>query len=220
MSGMTPWLWGPMAWRAIHGAAARYDNRKTVQRDADIFLLVLMRFAWVLPCVHCRDSYIRFLAFMGCENMRIWFSKQNVEDLVIQLHNLVNKKLGRAKFDIAIAKRRSAVWHSQFRPGEFIGLLFVIALNYKSCGEDHKQNRYTRFFDVLPDFALGLGEERLAGALEHVRISLKELDEMTFDETFQDVLLKALHHAYELWMGKRAPTLDVLVERYGMCRAS
>lgn len=219
MSGMTPWLWGPMAWRMIHGAAHRYDGLDTVGRDADIFLLVLMRLAWVLPCVHCRESYVRFLSKMGCENMRAWFAKKRVEYLVIKLHNLVNAKLGRPKFDAEIAKRRAAVWHSQFRPGEFIGLLFVIALNYVTCGEDHKQQRYTRFFEVLPDFALGLGEERLAGALEHVRLELKGLDRVTFEETFQETLLEALHHAYELWMGKRAPELSVLVERYGMCRA-
>lgn len=220
MAGMVPDVWGPMAWRAIHGAAHRFDtNEGATARDADLFVLFLLRLAFVLPCVHCRDSYVRFLAKLGAEGMVTHFQRQRVREFAVTLHNLVNAKLGKPHHSLRVAVLRDKVWSVGFCARDFVGLLLIVALNYVNNGEADKQRHYRLFFHALPDFALAIDEPRLAAALEHVREVTDGVRRRLPTETYQDLLVAALHKALLLLDGASAPPIDVVIERYNLCRS-
>lgn len=220
MSGMIPAVWGPMTWRPIHGAAHRFDTLEGIQdRDADIFVLMLLRLAFVLPCLHCRESYVQFLAKIGSEGMITFFKEKQVRTFAVHLHNLVNRKLNKPLHSLKVAALRDKVWSVGFNAREFLGLLFIIALNFVNNGEADKQRNYRLFFHVLPDFVLAVDEPGLAAALEHVREVVDGIRLRLPPETYQTELVHALREALEILEGS-APPIEELVERYNLCRSS
>ena len=217
-------VWGPMAWRCIHGAAHRYDTA-TGANDfgtASIFSLFLLRLAWVLPCVYCRESYtdnIREYEIPNASGVRPidwFFGNRQVRRLAMQLHDFVNRKLGKPLLDnYELVVRRSTVWSAEFTPREFFGLLFLIALNFSSNGEPGKHGNYHRFYSIVPDFCHSLGHEMLGVALD---AGLEPL--VSRPETMrQDTLVAALYDAYKIWAGDREVlTLDEIYDRYTLCK--
>ena len=88
----------------------------------------------------------------------------------MELHNQVNIKLGKPIIDnYELVVRRSTVWSAEFTPREFFGLLFIIAINYNSNGEELKAGHYFRFFTILGELCFSLGYEMLGGALHAAR---------------------------------------------------
>lgn len=222
-SGMIPGIWGPMVWRFIHRAAHEYDTATHAlsERDALVFCLFLIRLAWVLPCSHCRVSYTDYLrSFLqvdenGGRRINAYFQQRAVRRLAVEIHDLVNQKLGKPVFaNLELDRRRSAVWSSEFLEPEFFGILFIIAINYRSNGEPEKETHHRRFFELLPDLCMSLGHLRLAASLEAV-----ELGNITPFE--QEMLVNGLYEALVLWTGRRdrVPALSVLVDRYTLCRS-
>jgi hypothetical protein len=211
-----------MAWRAIHGMAHRYDTAAAPQTadDARIFCLFLLRLAWVLPCVYCRESYTDNIRWYeepdphtGRPRTDLYFARRQARRLAMELHNQVNVKLGKPIIDnYELVVRRSTVWSVEFLPREFFGLLFIIAINYNSNGEPGKEGHYYRFYTVLPDLCVSLGYDMLGAALE------AGLGDMEPGFT-QEWLVQALYTAYTLWAGERdTMTLDEIYDRYTLCK--
>ena len=219
--GMIPSIWGPMAWRAIHGMAHRYDTapEPLSADDARLFCLFLLRLAWVLPCVYCRESYTDNIRWFeqpdhtGQPRTDQYFRKRHVRRLAMELHNQVNVKLNKPVMEnYELVLRRSAVWSIEFLPREFFGLLFIIAINYNSNGEPGKARHYYHFFTILPDLCVTLRHEMLGAALE---AGLEALSE----DFSQEALVEALYHAYTLWAGEREiMSLDAVYDRYTLCK--
>jgi hypothetical protein len=220
MAGMAPAIWGPMAWRLIHGAAHIYDTQEVApsSTDADIFSLFLMRIAWVLPCAPCRASYMDHLMYLGRPSVDAYFQERDARGLGVILHDFVNHKLGKPIFgDADTAARRSCVWSPEFTDHEVFGLLFVIGLNYDSNQEPDKEMHYRQFFEILPDFCHLLGHAKLAAALGSFRIHLGRQGRFT-----EQRLVEMLHRAFVLWSDGAAstPSLSDVVGRYNLCRGA
>ena len=238
---MAPSVWGPMVWRLMHGAAHRYDTQETPPGQADryAFQLFLINCAWVLPCVYCRESYLEYVrqactdqAPQGTSEMARHFGERRVQELVCYFHNCVNKKLQKPPFDdsdnYALAKRRSYVWSSEFLEDEMLGVMFIVALNYRSNGEGSKQTHYADFFRTLPDFLLSLGKPTLAAAVEAIPPPWMHARS---GADMQGALVDCVYNIYRLYHHnnaanshtqqgrRRVDTKSELIERYTMCRS-
>ena len=222
-SGMIPFLWGPIAWRQIHGMAHQFDTRPQVDmRVADLFILFLIELAWVLPCKTCRTSYSGYLNqylernSFGKRGIDAFFEQHNVQRFAFDLHNTVNLKLGKPIAEnFELVTRRSELWCVEFLPRELFGLLFIIVLNYAGNSEPDKEKHHRRLFILLPDLLFGLGEDRMAVALETTAVG--SLPVIT-----QETLLQALYDAYSDWFLTSevgdVPTLDEVQYKYNLCR--
>jgi len=217
--GMYPDVWGPMTWRLVHGMAKRFDETKTSSKEAaDLFYLFLLHISWVLPCVHCRVSYQRFLTEFsqgspGKKSIQDYFEEGNAGELACIIHNLVNQKLNKPQVEWRLVQLRSRVW-TEFNSREFFGLLFIIALNFKSNGEPNSKQHYQDFFSLLPELCEMLSYDRLAACLQDAGI----MEARTFQSQRQ--LTKVLYAAYVTWLGGRehVPPLDSVVKRYQLCK--
>lgn len=80
-------IWGPELWSVLHGMSALVTkNNYRYANDVFTSLKVL------LPCIHCRKSYIEFFDLtFNPENSLI--TKEKAIKWVYDLHNLVNDKL-------------------------------------------------------------------------------------------------------------------------------
>jgi hypothetical protein len=231
MSGMIPYLWGPMAWRQIHGMAHQFDTLPNIDnRVADLFVLFLISLAWTLPCKTCRTSYSGYLnSYMepnslGQRGIDTFIASRNLRRFAFDLHNTVNLKLGKPlaeSFDLVT--RRSEMWGVEFLPSELFGLLFIISLNYKDNMEANKEKHHRRLFAVLPDLLFALGEPNMAVSLEEVQIS--KIRVLT-----QDAILSKLYEAYVDWhsqeckeaqprlLQSKPQTMQELIARYTLCQ--
>ncbi len=214
---MVPFLWGPMAWRQIHGMAHVFDTRvddDISEQTAELFVAFLIGLAWVLPCSTCRASYTDYLlSYLKKDLLEKFFLPRKVRRFAFDLHNLVNKKLERAtSTDFDLVMRRSEVWSVEFLPRELFGLLFIIALNFNANQEPNKEQHYREFYTVMPNLVAALGHHRMAAALaEH----------MNLKTWTQSSLLKQLYAAFVFWhpSDTPTPTYDYIIETYTLCRA-
>lgn len=221
--GMIPAIWGPLCWRIIHGAAHRYDTVIIENTDpglASVFSLFLLRLAWVLPCVYCREGYTAHIVkmemrdAMGKRRVDRYFETRDVRLLAMHLHNEVNRKLGKPLLDnYELVKRRSSVWSSEFLPREFFGLLFIVAINFDSNGEPDKARHHVRFFSIVAEFCFSLGLENMGAALSSGVEPLESV--RAVDGT---LLFNCVYDAYQLWAGgARKLSEKEARERYTLC---
>lgn len=217
---MVPFLWGPMAWRQIHGMAHVFDTRvddDISEKVAELFILFLIGLAWVLPCNSCRTSYTEYLlGYLKKDLLEHFFIPRKVQQFAFDLHNMVNKKLERAtcvNFDLVL--RRSELWSVEFLPRELFGLVFIIALNFNSNQEPDKEMHYKEFFSVLPHLLVALENKRMAVALEQ---------NIQFNSHWtQDGLLHSIYNAFTEWHRSEedsVPSYESIVEMYNLCRAA
>ena len=95
------WLWGPTVWSVLHAAAHLADAGVWDTKVQDLSTL-LRNLQPVLPCRYCRDSYGPFLAEALAERgepLELIIESRKVSGLVFDLHNKVNSKLARQRWD-------------------------------------------------------------------------------------------------------------------------
>jgi hypothetical protein len=216
---MAPSVWGPMAWRMLHGLAHRFDTMEGTVLSADVMeavVLLLLRLSWVLPCVHCRNSYTEYL-IDNREAIDELLLRREMRTLVWHLHNLVNLKLDKPQFErLDVVKRRSEVWSVEFDAREVLGLLFVVALNYDTNGEPDRERNYHAFFAVLPPVLHFAGEPLLASALA------RYVARMPPHITQNDLVARLYRAQSEAWRSVcwgPIPSRVEIEDRYNLCRS-
>lgn len=92
---ITPAVWGPSTWRAIHFIALSYPEHPTensIQSYGDFFVEALPK---VIPCKTCADNYVRHLQELPITPYLYSGGKHRLFEWSVALHNLVNKELGK-----------------------------------------------------------------------------------------------------------------------------
>lgn len=92
----TPTVWGPTVWRALHFIALGYPEQPTEEHSRsyhEFFVDVLPK---IIPCKLCSDNYIRHLSELPITPYLYSGGKQRLFEWTVNLHNLVNKELGKA----------------------------------------------------------------------------------------------------------------------------
>ena len=123
-------IWGPPFWEILHGMAGLVNARNYTS-----FQFIMFHLNYLLPCIHCRNSYIEFyklLDFTTQANNKYYMLQ------IYNLHNMVNKKLDDQKkrlnmnpsFDI-ILKRFYLSMNLPFCDEQLWKIIYILALNNK-----------------------------------------------------------------------------------------
>lgn len=96
-SGMVTRTWGSPLWHVLHSIANRYPDMPTKTEQRNHYLL-FERIRHVLPCCYCRDNYVENLRVSGFDPKH-FESKRSLTRYVFDLHNTVNKCLGKPLFE-------------------------------------------------------------------------------------------------------------------------
>lgn len=94
-TNITPSVWGPSTWRAIHFIALGYPENPTeesIQFYGNFFEDALPK---VLPCKTCANNYIRHLQELPITPYLYSGGKNRLFEWTVELHNLVNKEIGK-----------------------------------------------------------------------------------------------------------------------------
>ena len=115
LRGIPPRKWGPSAWVFIHYLCLGYPERPT-PADADDYRSFFATLPFVLPCQACRSHLADNLQetppdealSRGRDALFAWS---------VELHNMVNKALGKPEMDLDRARR--VYIHTTMRPTSF-----------------------------------------------------------------------------------------------------
>ena len=93
-NGLITKLWGGSGWEFLHSITFGYPVQPTEENKRDYFNF-FMNTGYVLPCVHCRDSYLEFVKTDDTIlDEAALESRDSLTRWLYRLHERVNKKLG------------------------------------------------------------------------------------------------------------------------------
>ena len=93
--GMSPDVWGPIFWNAMHIATLGYDETPTEEEQkaaANIFNSL----KFMIPCPICRHHYSMILKTDPVEPVVV--SRTKLVQWAFQIHNRVSKEIGNKEF--------------------------------------------------------------------------------------------------------------------------
>ncbi len=88
--GMSPAVWGPIFWNAMHIVTLGYPHLPTTQEKSAV-VAYFNSLQYVIPCPVCRDHYSHFLK----ETPVPADSRDELIEWLFELHNKVNGQLGK-----------------------------------------------------------------------------------------------------------------------------
>ena len=86
-------IWGPPFWFVLHLTSFNYPVNPT-RMDKELYKSFLHTFAKVLPCRFCRENFEKNKLAAGY-NERIFDSRRQYSRFIFDLHNEVNRALGK-----------------------------------------------------------------------------------------------------------------------------
>lgn len=90
---MKPTLWGKYMWMSIHLIALGYPNNPT-QADKNAYFSYFNELYKVIPCEVCAKNYLQHLSEIPLTE-KVLSSRNTLFDWTVDLHNIVNKMLGK-----------------------------------------------------------------------------------------------------------------------------
>ena len=96
VNNMNPSFWGSSMWKALHSISFAYPNNPT-QAEKKHHIDFILNLQNILPCESCRQHVMQNLRKMkfGIEHMK---NRDTFSKFVYDLHNEVNKMLGKDKY--------------------------------------------------------------------------------------------------------------------------
>lgn len=91
--GMLTYVWGPPLWHSLHTMSFNYPVNPTKEQKQQYFAF-FTSLQWVLPCKYCRDNYKKNLIELPL-NSQALANRHNFSKWLYDMHNLVNKNLGK-----------------------------------------------------------------------------------------------------------------------------
>ena len=88
-----PNIWGPHLWKALHMISFGYPNEPNEEQKKN-YRTFFENFYQVLPCSICSNNYKKNLKELPITNDTMK-NQQNLVKWVIDVHNIVNKELGK-----------------------------------------------------------------------------------------------------------------------------
>lgn len=93
---ISPDFWGPSAWKFLHSVSFAYpDNPSQEEKRQNIDLILNLQY--ILPCYACREHVKQNLRTMNF-NINHMKNKETFSRFIYDLHNEVNKMLGKPKY--------------------------------------------------------------------------------------------------------------------------
>ena len=143
---LTPDIWGPSVWKALHFISFAYPNDPT-EKQKKTYKSFFQTFHGVLPCSICSNNYERHLIELPLTDS-VMKNRESLIKWVIDMHNLVNKENGKPiySYDKALEnimsnfknnEKRSSIKDETLTPNfvwiliTILILLVIIAVIYK-----------------------------------------------------------------------------------------
>jgi Erv1 / Alr family len=99
-NGMMTSIWGPSAWHFLHTVSFNYPiNPSNAQKK--IYRTFVLNFQNILPCGKCRKNLTNNFKSLPLK-MKFMNSRETFSKYVYDLHNVVNKMLGKKKSDCSL----------------------------------------------------------------------------------------------------------------------
>lgn len=92
---ITPTVWGPTTWKAIHFIALGYPEEPSEEHIKSYGSFFVDAFPRVIPCKKCADNYLRHLQELPIAPYLYSGGKHRLFEWTVELHNIVNKELGK-----------------------------------------------------------------------------------------------------------------------------
>lgn len=219
MTGMAPRIWGPMLWELLHAISRMVDERGG-KRNRDNFMTLLVVLQYVLPCVACRENYKR--------NIVDYLKRDttHMAELVIDLHNTVNKHLQKPLVDTKTALKRQEVWDVKIDGDKCIGFLYVVMLNYDACGVEDKCTHYFDFLCIMSKLLSGLTKVTTANSkssVESLGLAIGESIPFSDLNLSSAVLVRNFYNkTVKRWYKitrRDCPTQRRMTVKYNLCKA-
>ena len=88
-----PSIWGPHLWKTLHMISISYPNEPNEEQKKN-YRTFFENFYQVIPCSICSNNYINNLKELPITNDTMK-NQENLVKWVIDIHNIVNKELGK-----------------------------------------------------------------------------------------------------------------------------
>ena len=114
-----PEVWGPAFWLTIHNGAARYPQRATPLWRSRMKNFIL-GIPVMVPCEKCSDHATAYLEKHARRLDEVVEGRVKLFDFLVEFHNFVNKRLGKAQMSLAEAQKlytgKTDVLHVTYGP--------------------------------------------------------------------------------------------------------
>ena len=91
--GMLTTVWGPSLWHYLHTMSFNYPVNPSTH-DKKIYKSFIINLQYTLPCKYCRMNLVKNFKHMPLQRCHM-LSRETFSRYVYQLHELVNKMLGK-----------------------------------------------------------------------------------------------------------------------------
>ena len=91
--GMITTIWGPPLWHFLHTISFNYPISPTIEQKKHYKQFILL-LKYILPCKHCRDNFKKNLKDLPLSD-KVFNNRQTFSEYIYNLHELVNKMLGK-----------------------------------------------------------------------------------------------------------------------------
>lgn len=91
--GMLTYVWGPPMWHTLHTISFNYPVKPSETQKKN-YMKYFKSLGNVLPCRYCRDNYKENLKKIPL-TMKVFKNRANLSKWVYELHEMVNKNLGK-----------------------------------------------------------------------------------------------------------------------------
>jgi len=92
-----PNIWGPRLWQALHMISIGYPNKPDDEQKKN-YKHFFKNFYQVIPCTICSNNYKKHLEELPITD-NVMENRQNLSKWVIDIHNIVNKELGKTTIE-------------------------------------------------------------------------------------------------------------------------
>ena len=92
---VSPSQWGKHFWNCIHLVAMGYPDAPLPQERED-YKIFMTTFGKILPCSKCRVNFKRHIDELPID--LFLFGRQQLFDWTVQMHNIVNRELGKREW--------------------------------------------------------------------------------------------------------------------------
>ena len=149
---MDTFIWGPPTWKLLHSLSFADPSQLFAHRTP--VMTFLNSLGGVLPCVYCRDSYVKFVSELP--DLEETLRRGQLARWMYELHAKVNRKLGELTPDFSRVQKRYTMRPVQWCPRDVWDMVTLFGMNYT----DEKRGVYIEWWDSLRDIL------PLAGATE------------------------------------------------------
>lgn len=130
-------VWGPLFWRVFESVA--YNARQ----PPNVIVSFLELFQCILPCKYCRASFHDIL-----KNSKL--NRTNAILFLYQIHELVNRKLGKPSLSWNTYKKRLEAFGAPLAPEDINNFLLVLVANFDHNPMPEQEWAWRKMWILLP----------------------------------------------------------------------